>query len=130
LPGVTIDAKFLAAPTPSLPSPQKLGFYTRPEMAMLLTQAEEYCKKREKTEQDVVWFYRDMLQYQQSEVMSVGILTKKVKDSNGDPNCPINERISGIHFSCNVNWGDGQPYSGKKSPYGNKRLLIPAMELI
>ena len=48
---------------------------------------------------------------------------KKIrKDTNGDPNCPINERLRGLHFSCNVDYKTGEPVPF--SVYGRTRLLV------
>ena len=56
------------------------------------------------------------------------IMDTSLKEANGDPQCPINNSFKCIFFSANVNRNTGKPFW--KSPFGHKRLCVPATMLL
>ncbi len=56
-----------------------------------------------------------------------GIMCRYMKNQNGDPKCPINGRIEGLHFSCRVDSVTGEV--PMKSPFGDTRFVSPIQNL-
>jgi hypothetical protein len=113
-----------------------LEHYSRKQVDALLGQAEQFARSERQWPGYAVpwwtlpvqWFYRDSFQDSEDVAKASGVIRKYRKNKNGDPSCPINDRIDGLHFSCNVDYKTCEPF-GDYSPYGNRRLLIPAAEL-
>ena len=57
-----------------------------------------------------------------------GIMEKYAKDKYGNPECPINDKLDGLFFRAVVDNITGEPFPD--SPYGSKRLQLPAEHLI
>ena len=56
-----------------------------------------------------------------------GTMNVYLKDNNGDPACIINGQISGLFFMTNIYLPTGKPRQW--SPFGSKRLSVPAMTM-
>lgn len=76
------------------------------------------------------YFYRNKSPqyYNDIEVNHENIMEIYMKDDNGDPASPINGKISGLLFTCNMMRYTGEPPIG--SPFGKRRLLVPASHLM
>jgi hypothetical protein len=105
-------------------------FHNSRDLRLLLAKAYVYDlvlqtkKKRSKKYVSIEYFYRDKdLRYYQMATTS-GVMQTYIKDNNGDPRSPINERLHGLHFSVNIEFSTGKPMH--YSVYGNTRLCIPA----
>ncbi|XP_071113262.1 uncharacterized protein [Haliotis cracherodii] len=102
---------------------------TKADLQHLLDKAKTFCSKNLQTQgrYNVTKFYRNKPESYYDNIMSnrAGVMEKYLKDNNGDPYCPINNKINGLFFSGSKN--------KKKIPYfslfGNKRLFIPVEEL-
>jgi hypothetical protein len=70
------------------------------------------------------WFYRDGNPSYFAKVQKKGWLTTMLKDPNGDPLSPVNERLNVIHFQVNVDFRTGLPCT--PSVYGENRTKISA----
>ena len=55
-------------------------------------------------------------------------MEKYAKDKYGNPECPITEKLDGLFFRAVVDKSTGEPFPN--SPYGSKRLQLPAEHLI
>ncbi|XP_071113014.1 uncharacterized protein [Haliotis cracherodii] len=102
---------------------------TKADLQHLLDKAKTFCSKNLQTpgRYNVTKFYRNKPESYYDNIMSnrAGVMEKYLKDNNGDPYCPINNKINGLFFSGSKN--------KKKIPYfsffGNRRLFIPVEEL-
>ncbi|XP_050406955.2 uncharacterized protein LOC126822233 [Patella vulgata] len=62
------------------------------------------------------------------EANRTGIMTKYIKDNNGDQASSINEKINGLFFSATADRRTHNP--PVRSPFGNYRILVPPQYLL
>ncbi|XP_046549418.1 uncharacterized protein LOC124259339 [Haliotis rubra] len=102
---------------------------TKEDLQRLLCKAKTFCSKnlQNPSKYNVKKFYRNKPETYFDDIMANtdGVMEKYLKDNNGDPYCPINNKICGLFFS-------GSKHK-KKIPnfsfFGNKRLFIPVEEM-
>ncbi|XP_046365376.2 phytanoyl-CoA hydroxylase-interacting protein-like [Haliotis rufescens] len=79
------------------------------------------------TSEDVYYLYRNKPNsyFQDINNNYNGIMKKRLKDSGGDPRCPINSRLGGLFFGVTLHGG----VIPDKSPFGNTRVKVPLSEV-
>ncbi|ELU13994.1 hypothetical protein CAPTEDRAFT_205419 [Capitella teleta] len=104
-------------------------FHSVADLEFLYKKAVGYAAKQlsesqwNKNWQLVKYFYRDTSEERKLTVQRDQIMEMYVNDNNGDPRCPINGRLNGLHFATNINYGTGLPY--EKTPYEKWRFIVP-----
>lgn len=77
-------------------------------------------------------FYRNQSPEYFRDILSRdnGLMTRILKDPSGDPDSPINGRLSGLFFTASVDRGSrtGEPIPA--SPFGSCRLLVPVKDML
>ncbi|ELU14416.1 hypothetical protein CAPTEDRAFT_229026 [Capitella teleta] len=102
--------------------------YAPVEMEELAYKAWKLAEGIDVPQNQVEWFYRDVSRDKEKDMRVTGRMQTYLKDNNGDPRCPINGNLKGLHFAANVDYITRKPKV--PSPYGNRRLKVPALDLI
>lgn len=110
-----------------------VAVFDQNEINDLLEKASDYESENQEGEGHAFcrWFYRNQSpDYFEDIQKNGGIMETVLKDYTGDPRSPINGTIRGLFFSatvkCNNKYGDPIPFS----PFGPRRLLVPALHLL
>ena len=101
------------------------------ELKMLMNKAEHFKLSKTNGEKlPVEYAYRNKSHdyFENIKNNRKNIMEVYIKDNNGDPGCPINGQIDGLFFGV-------RPHPGKmaipdKSPFGERRIILPIDELV
>ncbi len=101
------------------------------DLQQLMDRATDYCISRSKCPGTylIKQFYRNKPSsyFEDIDLNHNGVMEKYIKDNNGDVFNPINGQINGLFFGASLSKKRRPPYF---SYFGDKRLFIPAEELI
>ena len=106
---------------------QKMATYSKENLRELEGLAQRYIENKGESFRIIHSLYRNKPQEYFDEINGRdGTMTTRVKDSGGDPRCPLNRRLSGLFFFGWVTPGGRRLDS---SPFGNRRIIIPIHHL-
>ena len=106
---------------------QDMASYSIQDLRNLETLAQRYIIDKGRNDAIIDSLYRNKPREYFDEIEGGdGIMRPRVKDSGGDPRCPLNGRLSGLFF-----FGWTSPYGNRpdQSPFGDRRIVIPINHL-
>ena len=99
-----------------------MSVHSQVDLGLLERKARQFLRRAVSSNSLVSHLYRNKPNdYFTTILNNDGIMKKYMKDSGGDPKCPLNRRLEGLYFFGRNN--------NPRSPFGEKRINIPATDL-
>ena len=106
-----------------------LNCFSKEDLKNLYGKAKTFLNSGYYSYFDCEVFYRNKdPEYFEDILNSGGLMTKIMNDNGGDKRSPINGCLEGLFFLANVDYTSQEPPTS--SPFGSKRLSIPAFILL